>query len=242
VDLSSKDGHVAKKYAAVVLTAVDRLPDNRLSGYWLPEAAYPWLTMVDAGWSVVSISTEVAEPTPGGVDRTDRVQRRFLDDAAIRLALAETQRAEFYEPEDFAAIVFAGGAGAVYDFPEDTALGTFTAAVMADGGVVASSGYGAAGVLAAARVDETVVRGRTVTLTSAAEERALELAGRLPVRLAPALSACGATARFGEAFRPNVIADGPLITGQNPASAPQLAQRVLSAIDGLLSVDETSTR
>ncbi len=144
---------LAKKYAAVVFTAVDRLPDGRMSGYWLPEVAYPWLALREAGWPVVSISSGGLPPHSGGIDRSDRTQRRFLDDPVIQHALAQTRPADFYRPEDFRIMVFAGGAGAVFDLPRDPALGSFGAEVLRAGGVLACCGYGAAGLLAVAEAD-----------------------------------------------------------------------------------------
>src|SRR5690348_2405755 len=36
-EITWRTADVAQTRAAVVFTAVDRLPDNRMSGYWLPE-------------------------------------------------------------------------------------------------------------------------------------------------------------------------------------------------------------
>jgi putative intracellular protease/amidase len=234
-EIDLEDGRVAlpgsvRNYAAVVLTAVDRLPDDRMCGYWLPEAAYPWLALAGAGWTVVSISTLDSPPSPGGVDRTDPVQRRFLDDPAIRRALAGTRRVEFYQPEDFAVLVLAGGAGAVFDLPEDAALGAFAAGVLRTGGLLACCGYGAAGLLPVAAVDAELLRDRLLTTTSPAEEQAQELTGLLPRRLPDELAGHGAVTRFADPFRSHVLADRTLLSGQNPASAPQLARRLLNAI------------
>lgn len=242
-----EDGEVtiadlARKHAAVVFTAIDRLPDNRRSGYWLPEAAYPWLALAGAGWPVVSISTVAAPPQPGGVDRSDRTQRQFLDDPAIQQALARTQRAEFYQPEDFGVLVFAGGPGALFDLPEDAALGLFAAEVLRTGGVLACCGYGAAGLLAVATVDAKLVRDRVLTTTSPAEEDAQELCDLLPRQLAAELAGRGTVLRFGDPFRPHVVSDGALVTGQNPASAPQLARRLLNAIAAPSSAGATAAR
>jgi putative intracellular protease/amidase len=233
---------VANKRAAVVLTAFDRLPDNRMSGFWLPEAAYPWLALIDDGWSVVTISTVALPPRPGGVDRTDRVQRRFLGDPQIQKALAATKRADYYQPDDFAVVVAAGGAGALYDLANDPGLGLFLAGVLTAGGVIASCGYGAAALLALSSVDASLLEGRQVTTTSPAEERVQELAGQLPLSVYEELSIRGAHVHFGEAFRPHVVTDGGLLTGQNPASAPLLARRLLSAIAGPCAADASAAR
>ncbi len=216
--------------AAVVFTAVDRLPDNRMSGYWLPEAAYPWLALLAAGWSVVSISTVAAPPRPGGVDRTDRTQRQFLDSAAVQEELARTARPEEYLPDEFGAVVFAGGPGAVFDLPADSGLAAFAAGVRAGGGVLAGCGYGVAALLGLTTVDADALRGARLTTTAPAEERAQELGPLLPLQVPDELTARGALVEFGEAFRPHLVVDGGLVTGQNAASAPRLAQALVAAL------------
>ncbi|GAB1643431.1 DJ-1/PfpI family protein [Krasilnikovia sp. MM14-A1259] len=219
---------MASRYAAVVFAGVDRLPDGRRCGYWLPEAAYPWQALVSAGWTVVSVSTVAAPPRPGGVDRTDRTQRTFLDDPAAQRALAGTRRVECYEPADFGAVVFTGGAGAAVDLPADCALARFTHAVLTGGGVVAATGYGVAALLAVAALDPPALRTRELTCPSPEEERALGVAAPDGRWLADDLARHGALVRHGPPFRPHVVA-GPVITGQNPASAPVLARHLISA-------------
>jgi putative intracellular protease/amidase len=224
---------VVHGYAAIIFTAVDRLLDHRMCGYWMAEVAYPWLALAAAGWRVVSVSTAQAPPLPGGVDRSDRTQREFLDDEAAQRALKKTRRAEYYEPGDFGAVVFAGGAGAVFDLPKDAAMAKFTSGVLDGGGIVAATGYGVAGLLGVVALDDGILTARRVTCPSPAEERAQELSGRLPLRLPDELTCRGAVVQLADAFRPHVVADGAIITGQNPASAPEVARRLLSSTTAL---------
>jgi putative intracellular protease/amidase len=228
---------MAHLFAAIVFTAVHRLPDQRMSGYWLAEVAYPWLALAAAGWRVFALSTADEPPHSGGVDRSDRTQREFLADDAARQALAGTRRPESYDPGDFGLVLFAGGAGAVHDLPGDRGMAGFTRGVLAHGGVVSAVGYGAAGLLGLG----DGLTGRRVTCPSPAEEQAQDLVGRLPLRLAGELAGCGAVVRHGRAFRPHVVADGPFVTGQNPGSAPELA-RLLTATGVPLSAGGSAAR
>jgi putative intracellular protease/amidase len=224
-----------RTYAAVVLTAVERCPDNRMAGYWLPEAAYPWLALADGGLNVVSISTESAIPVAAGVDRSDPVQRRFLDDHGIRRQLTQTRCADFYQPDDFVAIVYCGGVGGLLDIPRCTELATFTADLAIGGGVVAACGYGAVGLINVVLPrGGHLIEGRKLTTASPAEERILELDALLPFSVADELAVRGADMSFGDPFKSYVVEDGLLVTGQNAASAPELA-RIVSARAGLSS-------
>jgi putative intracellular protease/amidase len=223
-----------KTYAAVVLTAVGRFGNGGRSGYWLPEAAYPWLTLASADWQVVAISTRDSEPEPAAVDRSDRVQRWFLANGAVRAALAGTRRAEYYSAEDFGLVVYAGGGGALFDLATDRALAEFTGGVVAAGGLVSACGYGVAGLLGVHAPDgRRLLAGRSVAAPSPAEQHMLALDGLLPFSLADELTRHGARPRFGEPFKPHVVRDGAVLTGQNPASAPELAKAIINATAGL---------
>jgi putative intracellular protease/amidase len=226
--------------AAVVLTSAGRLGDGRRAGYWLPEAAYPWLAMARAGWQVVAISTREGQPEPGGVDKSDPVQRQFLADDTVRASLVRTRRAEYYSAGDFSLVVYAGGGGALFDLAADRMLTDFTGAVVAAGGMVAACGHGVAGLLGVYAADgRGLLAGRAVTAAAPAEERLLALDGLLPFSLAGELQRHGAAPSFGEPFKPRVVRDGPVLTGQNPASAPELARAIISATAGPLPAGAT---
>jgi len=234
---------MARVYAAVVLTAVSRFPNGQRSGYWLPEAAYPWFAMAEAGWQVVVISTQEGEPEPGGVDRSDPVQRRFLADDGVRKRLTQTHRVEFYSPEDFGLVVYAGGGGALLDLATDTALAEFTGEVVTTGGIIAACGHGVAGLLnVRERENRQLLVGRALTAPTPVEEQLQALHTVVPFSLAAELTRGGARHRFGEPFKPYVVRDGPLLTGQNPASAPELARQIVTAITELSPADGTATR
>ena len=220
--------------AAVVVTAVDRLPDGRRSGYWLAEVAHPWLALADAGWDVVPLSTQDGAPEPGGFDMTDPVQRRFrreYDD--LTTAHRVVRRPEFYLPADFEVVVYAGGCGALFDLPDDGGLAGFTSAVLSADGVVAACGFGVGGLLGLTAAGRPVVEGRTVTGPTDDEVELLGLMTCVPFLPDRELLARGARTVHAASFAPFVVVDGPLITGQNPASAPELAARLLNATTAL---------
>jgi putative intracellular protease/amidase len=199
--------------------------------------------LTEAGWRVVVISTREGEPEPGGVDRSDPVQRRFLTDEGVRERLTQTRRAEFYSPDDFGLVVYAGGGGALLDLPGDTALAEFTGEVVATGGVIAACGHGVAGLLNVRVPDkQRLLVGRALTAPTPVEERMLALDAVLPFSLAAELARGGAQHRFGEPFKPYVMRDGSLLTGQNPASAPELARRIINATTGLSPGGGTAMR
>ncbi|MDF5756953.1 type 1 glutamine amidotransferase domain-containing protein [Spongiactinospora sp. TRM90649] len=216
--------------AIVALTAVDTLPDGRRTGYWLAEAAYPWIALRDAGWTVLPVSTCTGRPPCHGIDRSDPVQRRFMDDPEVRRALEDTRRPEFYDAADVGAVVFAGGLGAMWDLAGDAELAALTGEVWARGGVVAACCHGAAGFLNVTTPDGgPLVAGHDVTAISNEEEWLLGPDRALPFLLADQLAAQGGRYSAGPPFKPHVVSDGRLLTGQNPASVPRLSRMLVGA-------------
>lgn len=223
----------ARGRGLIVLTSVGRLPGGRAAGFWLPEAAYPWLALVTSGWDYSFTSTREGTPPMGGVDRSDPPQRMFLEDPLVRERLAETVTPARLDPADYGVVFVAGGHGAIIDLPEDAELAVFLSAFLARGGVVAAVCHGVGALLPVLGPDgRPYVAGRRVTAFSQAEERAVGLDGVVPCFLDEELERRGARYEAGEPFRGHVVVDGNLITGQNPASAVALAANAMKIVTG----------
>jgi putative intracellular protease/amidase len=77
---------------------------------------------------------------------------------------------------------------------------------------------------------KSIVAGRRVSAFTDAEERAVKLNGVVPFLLEDRLRTLGAYFESGPDFQPFAIADGNLVTGQNPASSPRVAELALAAV------------
>ncbi|MFC6066168.1 type 1 glutamine amidotransferase domain-containing protein [Streptomyces ochraceiscleroticus] len=216
-----------------MLSAVERLSNGRLAGYWLPEAAYPWRALRALGWDFEFVSTSPGVPPVGGVDRSDPPQRMFLGDPVVNARLAQTTTADHKDPAGFDVVFVAGGHGAVLDLPGDKRLSDFLAAFHLRGGVIAAVCHGVAALLEVELPGGVpLVAGRRVTAFSACEERAVGLADVVPFFLDEALIAKGARYEAGERLKRHVVRDGTLVTGQNPASAPEVTEIGMALASG----------
>ncbi|WP_406200525.1 type 1 glutamine amidotransferase domain-containing protein [Kitasatospora sp. NBC_01560] len=208
----------------IVLSSVERLPNGRPAGFWLPEAAYPWRALLAADWDFEFVSTRAGRPPVGGVDRSDPPQRMFLEDAVVRERLERTTTPDRLRPQDYGIVFIAGGHGSIFDLPEDAALKGFLSAYAAGPGPVAAICHGVAALLGVELPDgQPFLSGRRVTAFTREEERAVGLDQHVPYFLDEALTAAGARYEAGDPFRSHVVVDGQLVTGQNPASAADLA-------------------
>lgn len=206
------------------------------TGLWFEELATPYYIFIDAGAAVTlaSIAGGAAPVDPRSVTpkgESDTSVGRFLADLPASAALADTVPLPAIDPEGYDAIVLPGGHGTMWDLPESDAVAGLLGTAWAAGKVVAAVCHGPAGLV---RVqDESgvpLVRGRRVTAFSDSEERAVGLAERVPFLLEARLRDLGARYERAADFQPFAVADGRLVTGQNPASAALTARLTLGAL------------
>jgi putative intracellular protease/amidase len=200
----------------IVLTSHATLGSTgRPTGYYVSEAAEPWRVFTAAGHTVELASVA------GGTPPADGSWDGFDDFRPV--AGAGTVRVADADPGRYDAVLLAGGHGTMWDFP--ASLGGLVAAVYGNGGVVGAVCHGPAGL-----TESGLLAGRTVAGFTDEEEAAVGLTGVVPFSLQQRLTERGATVVTAPAFEPNVVRDGRLVTGQNPASAGGVAEAVLTAL------------
>jgi putative intracellular protease/amidase len=209
------------------------------TGFWADEFIAPHRIFTEAG-------VEVTVATPGGVrpvvDERSMVPGRAgsEDDIAafrayleeVDAVLAAPRRLEDLDPADYDAVYIAGGHGPMQDLSVNEDLGRMLVTLVdTPGKVVGSVCHGAAGLLPARRTDgRWAFDGRHLTGFTNAEETKTGSAAKAPWLLEDQLRALGGKFDGGEPFGSHVIVDGDLVTGQNPASSVDTAQRVLELL------------
>lgn len=200
------------------------------TGLYLSEAAHPWHVFNDAGWAVVLASPEggAAPIDPRSLENLDEESEAFLRRHARDGVIPSTARLSAMNARKFDAIFFAGGHGTMWDFPQSEGVKSAAQGVYRAGGVVAAVCHGpAALVILEQRDGSPLVAGRRVTGFTNAEEDAVELTEAMPFLLETRLRELGAEFVGAANFQQNVVEDGRLVTGQNPASARGTAEAVV---------------
>lgn len=220
------------KKIAIVLTSHGQLGrTGRTTGFYVSEAAHPWAEFVDAGYTVDLVSIAGGPPPRDGEDRSDPVQDRFLTDPDVTRQLAATRPVSDAEPAAYDAVLLAGGHGTMWDFPTSADLATLVRDVYEAGGVVGAVCHGPAGLVDVTLSDGSpLVTGRAVAAFTDAEEDEAGLGDVVPFRLQSRLEQLGAEHRAAPNWAAQVVRDGRLITGQNPASAAAVGKGVLGAL------------
>lgn len=224
----------------IVVTSHAQLGSTgRPTGYWLSEAVHPYRQLVAAGYEVDFLSPQGGKAPVDPASASAEADRRLLDDAALASKLAHTLAPDQVNAADYAAVVYAGGHGTMWDFPQDAALARLAADVYERGGVVAAVCHGPAALLEIRLSDgRRLIDGRDVTGFTNEEEAAAGLSGVVPFALETELVARGARFHKAANWSENVVVSGRLVTGQNPASASAVG----AAVARLLDARRASTR
>jgi putative intracellular protease/amidase/uncharacterized protein (DUF2267 family) len=208
------------------------------TGFWAEELLTPLDVFDDAG-------VEVTIATPGGVAPTVDELSLSPDMVGGEEAAGDLRRAldarggQLSSPvplEDVSAagydgVFIPGGHGPMEDLAASAGLGSLLVAMLDDDKVVASVCHGPAALLAATRADGTwAFAGRTMAGFTNEEEAQGGLAERAPWLLEDRMREAGATLEQGPAWQPFSVVDGTVVTGQNPASSGEVAQRAVEQL------------
>jgi putative intracellular protease/amidase len=228
----------------MVLTSHDKLGDTgRKTGFWLEELAVPYYTFKDAGAEIVLASPKGGQPPLDPKSNEPNFQtdltRRFDADAGAKAQLATTIRLDSVKAEDFDTVFYPGGHGPMWDLAEDENSVKLIETMLGAGKPVALVCH-APGALRHAKTPEgkPLVQGKKVTGFTNTEEEAVGLTKIVPFLVEDELKAKGGIFSKAGDWQPYVLADGLLITGQNPASSAPAAKVLIEMLNRKASSTE----
>lgn len=216
----------------IVMTSHPRNGDSGVpTGFYLSEVTHPLAVFEREGVPVAFASIKGGSPPVDGLDLEDPLNARYWSDHDFRARIATTARLADLDPANYSAIFFAGGHGAVWDFPSEPAVNDQTRAIWEQGGIVSAVCHGPAALTNVTLSDgNPLVRGRRVAAFTDAEETAIGLQNVVPFLLSSKLAGMGALMQPGPDWTSQVVADGRLVTGQNPQSATAVAEEIVKLL------------
>lgn len=208
--------------------------NDRKTGYFLSEVTHPYYVFKNAGFSVDIASPKGGEPPmdPRSHKLSDDDNRRFVESVSDWQQMQNSLLLADINAADYDAIVFAGGHGTMWDFPDNTDIQRLSREIYENDGVVAAVCHGPAALVnVKLSNDDYLVAGRTVSTFTNFEERIMRLYSDMPFLLETVLQERGASIdKSLIPFMEQVSVDGRLITGQNPNSARAMAQEVVKLL------------
>lgn len=197
------------------------------TGFYLSELTHPLAVFDAAGIPVELASIKGGEPPVDGVNLDDATNAKYWKDEQFRQRIRTTLPLADARPERYSAVFYAGGHGAMWDFPDSPAVQQVTRKIFEQGGVVAAVCHGPAALVNVTLSNgDHLVKGKQVSAFTDEEERAVEQADVVPFMLASRLAEHGALHQPAPNWTAKVVVDGRLVTGQNPQSATGVGEKV----------------
>ena len=228
-----------------VVTSCDIMGNSdKKTGYELTELSRAYYVFQANGFEVDIASPKGGNP-PIVIDEDDMgvYDYAFLNDEEAQLKVENSIPLEDVNPELYSAIYFAGGKGAMFDFPKNESLKEILKNYYESGKVIGAVCHGPA-----ALVDVPLSNGKYLldqkqvcSFTNQEELFLISDAKEIfPFLLQDKLIENGAVFKEGFQYLNNVTEDGNLITGQNPWSTWTLAESMIRKL-GYTPVKREST-
>lgn len=223
-----------KKILCVVTSNAVKGATGILTGFWLSELTHPLAKFVAAGISYELASTKGGKPPidSDSLDFNDPINQKFWNDPIFQAKLDNTLKIDDVNPSDFDAIFFAGGHGVMWDFPNNTAIADVTREIYERGGIVSAVCHGPTALVNVKLSNgKYLVDGKNLAAFTNAEEQDVQAIEIVPFLLETELKNHGAIHHAAANWSNNVVTDGRLVTGQNPASAAGVGEAVVKLLN-----------
>lgn len=219
-----------KKILIIASNANTIGPYNRRTGTFLSEVAHPYAVFDKAGYQVDFATLSGDTPYLDALNLADDPDNlKFLTGKGW----ADMQKAKKLSDVDvstYDAIFTPGGLAPMVDMPEAPLLKKVVKETYERGAVVSAVCHGPVSLLNVKLSDGSyIVNGKNIASFTTEEED--NYARRdVPFDLQTALTEQGGIYHTTEPWSANSVADGHLVTGQNPASAKGVAEKVVALL------------
>ena len=218
------------KNILMVITNVDHFSNGRKTGVWLEEYAAPYTRFLARGYDITVASPQggLAPIDPDSMEND--VPNKWTN--AVK-QLKNTKKLAAINYKNYDAIVIPGGHGPLYDLAKDKTLADILSYFdSSDRRIISTVCHGAAAlVLAKDKEGTPIVSGRNVTGFSNDEEIIAGTNTLVPFSVEDKLKELGANYQKSKPWSSYIIIDKNLITGQNPQSSEELADKIILQLE-----------
>lgn len=224
------------KSVLMVITSHSELGNTgEKTGFWVEEFAAPYYAFIDAGIEVTLASPAGGQPPidPKSelADFQTDATRRFDADSDTQAKLANSLVLADVKQDEFDGVFYPGGHGPLWDLTDNTdSIRLLESFVAAQKPIAAVCHASAAFLNLKDAEGEFLVKGKAVTGFSNTEEDAVQLTDIVPFLLEDELIKRGANYQKTDDWNVFSLEDGLVITGQNPASSEQAAEKLIARL------------
>ena len=221
-----------KKRILIIASSANVIgPNNRATGSFLTEIANPYETFKKQGYDVDIASVNGGEaPLDGMFEKDEELNNAFLTGDGLE-KMKHTTPISQVNVADYDAVFVPGGLAPMVDMPDNQIVQAAIASTYERGAVVGAVCHGPVSLLNVKLSDGSyLINGKNITSFSNDEEENYAKED-VPFMLETALRENGANYSSVAVWQPYSIADGRLVTGQNPASAKGVAEKMIAILE-----------
>ena len=220
-----------KKILIIVSNANAIGPNNRRTGSFLPEVAHPFAEFDRAGYQIDFASLTGDTPYLDALNLADDPDNLAFLTGKGWEAMQKAVKLSGVDFSGYDAVFVPGGLAPMVDMPEDPLLKKVIKETFERNAVVGAVCHGPVSLLNVKLSDGSyLVKGKNISAFTTEEEDGYARAD-VPFDLQTALTDQGAIHHKGDAWSVYSIVDGKLVTGQNPASAKEVAEKMIAVLE-----------
>jgi len=222
---------MSKRILFIVSNSLVIGPKNRKTGVFLDEVAHPYVEFDHQGYQIDFASITGAVPGLDNLQAGDEPSNaEFLQGSGWE-KMQNNRKLADVDVSVYDAIFVPGGLAPMVDMPDNPLLKKVIAETYERNAVVGAVCHGPVSLLNVKLSDGSyLVKDKNITsFTNEEEENYAK--DDVPFNLETALTNQGAKFHAAAPWSDNSIADGNLVTGQNPASARGTAQKVIALLE-----------
>jgi putative intracellular protease/amidase len=220
-----------KKILIIVSNANVIGPNNRRTGIFLPEVAHPYAEFDKADYEISFASLTGDTPYLDALNLADDPDNLAFLTGKGWAAMQKAVKLSDVDVTGYDAIFVPGGLAPMVDMPENPLLKKIIEETYERNAVVGAVCHGPVSLLNVKLSDGSyLVNGKNIASFTDEEEESYAKAD-VPFFLQTALTEQGALFHAAAPWSANSISDGKLVTGQNPASAKGVAEKMIAILE-----------
>ncbi len=203
------------------------------AGYEFSEIADPYYEFINKGYTVDFASILGGIPPHVGYNSSEKISKKFIESNGFK-RLNFSHKLDDVNIDAYDAIFFPGGLGLMTDMVDNPLVKEIIKITYKNEKIIGAVCHGPSALLNVILSDGTnLLEGKKInSFTKAEEDIDKHLLGDvIPFMLDEELIKQGAIFSHTKPFDPFVVADGNLITGQNPASAGGVAVEMIKSLE-----------
>jgi putative intracellular protease/amidase len=227
-----KNESIMKKKILIIVSNANAIgPNNRRTGTFLPEVAHPYAEFDRANYQIDFASLTGDTPYLDALSLAgDPDNLAFLTGKGWE-AMQKAVKLSTVDVSKYDAVFVPGGLAPMVDMPENELLKKVIKETYERNAVVGAVCHGPVSLLNVKLSNGTyLVNGKNITSFTDEEEKGYAIAD-VPFLLETALTKQGAKFHAAAVWSAHSIADGNLVTGQNPASAKGVAEKMIVILE-----------